>query len=641
MAAYADRPGSAALPVRIDADTVARLAVGKRIRLGLPDQSAILMVDRLVRHQNGDRTVVGHLQGLGHDYRIVLTVGNSGSSGIIRTRSRSLLLRPDTDGDWLIDTVNSGYRPAPAAMDDAPLPPRGGAGAPPAEPAPQADTQSSPGSLALVDLMLLYTPGLVSRYGSVAAVETRLNNLLEIANQTYLDSGVAVALRLVHHAQVPYTDTTTNARTLDELTAGRTPFAEVESWRRQYGADLVSLVRSYSYPVQGNCGIAWQLGANGRFAADDLEYTYSVVSDGEDAESRRYCNDYVLVHELGHNMGSAHDRDHTLSSGIFNYSFGFGSEGEFGTIMSYIQPLVGRFSSPTLTCAGRSCGVPIGQSGEADNVGSLNAVRAQVAAFRREVLPLPQPAASRLGVMVPARSSFHLRNSLSAGPADTVFRFGLPNSSSLALAGDWNGNAIDTIGLYNPATSRFLLRNDNTSGSASRAFAFGARGAGWLPVAGDWDGDGVATVGLYDPQRGRFLVKNEAVGGKADVIARFGPKNARGWLPLVGDWDGDEVDGIGVYDPRRGIFILRGTADSGPPTNGMFRFGPRNPALIPLAGDWNGDGRATIGIYDPERGQFKLRNSNTPGTADITVRYGPGSNGALPLAGDWDGAVLQ
>ena len=43
-----------------------------------------------------------------------------------------------------------------------------------------------------------------------------------------------------------------------------------------------------------------------------------------------------------------------------------------------------------------------------------------------------------------------------------MFAFGQPGDQP--VAGDWNGDGIDTIGVYRPSTGQFLLRNSNTNG---------------------------------------------------------------------------------------------------------------------------------------------------------------------------------
>ncbi|WP_143229315.1 hypothetical protein [Actinophytocola xanthii] len=101
---------------------------------------------------------------------------------------------------------------------------------------------------------------------------------------------------------------------------------------------------------------------------------------------------------------------------------------------------------------------------------------------------------------------------------------------------------------------------------------------------------------------------------------------------LTGDWNGDGVDTPGLFVPGSpNIYYLRnsnttGTADI------TLTFGRGG---FPVAGDWDGNGEDTIGLVaqgNPNR--YFLRNSNTTGTADIALVYGSQN---YPVVGDWDG----
>ena len=81
---------------------------------------------------------------------------------------------------------------------------------------------------------------------------------------------------------------------------------------------------------------------------------------------------------------------------------------------------------------------------------------------------------------------------------------------------------------------------------------------GDYPVAGDWDGDGIDTIGVY--RDGDFLLRNSNTNGFADIVVTFG---APGDQPVVGDWDGDGIDTIGIY--RNGVFFLRNSNTTGDP----------------------------------------------------------------------------
>ena len=273
--------------------------------------------------------------------------------------------------------------------------------------------------------------------------------------------------------------------------------------------------------------------------------------------------------------------------------------------------------------------------------------------------------ASTLGLYNPATSAFYLRNSISLqgpndkGYADLTFSYSTAQAGWLPIAGDWNGDGVDTVGLYNPATSTFYLWNStspqgfNDPSTADVIFTYGAAGAGWLPIAGDWDGNGTDTLGLYNPATSTFYLRNTTSlqgptdKGYADVTFHYGAAGA-GWLPIAGDWDGNRKDTIGLYNPATSTFYLRNTTSlQGPNDKGYadvaFSFGAAGAGWKPIAGDWNGDGTDTIGLYDPTRSMFFLRNTtslqgpNDKGYADVAFSYGQANAGWLPIAGDWNG----
>jgi hypothetical protein len=240
------------------------------------------------------------------------------------------------------------------------------------------------------------------------------------------------------------------------------------------------------------------------------------------------------------------------------------------------------------------------------------------------------------GVFDPAAATFYLRNSNNSGFADAAFGYGPGNSGWQPLAGDWNGDATDTIGLYAADTSTFYLRNANGPGVADLTFGYGPGGLGWQPISGDWNGDGVDTIGLYDPSGGVFYLRNANAGGYADVAFAYGPPGSVGWRPVAGDWNADGVDTIGLYDPGMGVFYLRNSNASGN-ANIAFSYGPGGLGWRPLVGDWDGDGADTPGVYDPANGVFYFRDSNDAGAANTAFAYGPGGLGWLPIVSDWNG----
>jgi len=56
------------------------------------------------------------------------------------------------------------------------------------------------------------------------------------------------------------------------------------------------------------------------------------------------------------------------------------------------------------------------------------------------------------------------------------------------VAGDWNGDGIDTIGAYNGSTGTMALNNTNSAGNGVGDIVFNFGQKGDIPLAGDWDG---------------------------------------------------------------------------------------------------------------------------------------------------------
>lgn len=233
--------------------------------------------------------------------------------------------------------------------------------------------------------------------------------------------------------------------------------------------------------------------------------------------------------------------------------------------------------------------------------------------------PPPSQNADTTGVFRPSNGNLYLKNQNTSGFADVAITYGAVGDKS--IAGDWNGDGIDTIGVYRNGV--FLLRNSNTTGFADISIPFG--GAGDLPVVGDWNGDGVDTIGVY--RNGLFYLRNANTAGPSEITLMLG---GSGDVPISGDWNADGIDTLGVFRPSNGNVYLRNTNTSGV-ADLFFFYGQAGDK--PVAGDWNGDTIDTIGIY--RNGTFYLRNSNTTGIADISFQLGgPGDE---PIAGDWNG----
>ena len=398
-------PASVAYPVNFNLVAMANLQPGAEVALPIPGMGSYPVVYEETRaNDSGSSTWVGYLKDYGNDFRVMITSGADGSLGNILTPSGELELTTVSGSQWLIDRSASGWTtlhpdhadgvPPTVAQAGGGGEPSGGvamggtaAGSSTTKTVTPVTAPATTASGTQIDVLVLYTPGFVTRLG--ANWRTRIDQLAALSNQSYADSGVPQQIRVVGVELINIADTTSNSTTLSQLTSGSGAFSTVAALRKKYGADLVSLVRPFYMNAQGqNCGVGYIGGYGGSNIASYVNYGYSVVSDGKDvAGTNYYCTDYTFTHELGHNMGSMHDRATVTSqgggTGAYPYSFGYGRSGSFGTIMSYISPVIGKFSNPRLSnCGGtQACGVVATSSSSADNATSLTNTRAAVAAY--------------------------------------------------------------------------------------------------------------------------------------------------------------------------------------------------------------------------------------------------------------------
>jgi len=246
----------------------------------------------------------------------------------------------------------------------------------PQGPAPLAPTPSA--ATIDIDVLALVTESVSQHYTDPIL---RVDHLLDAANDVLAGAGVAMHFKLRRVETVAYPDGTDAPTALDDLTFARHPaFAGVPDLRDAIHADLVVLIRPYAN--DGYCGYAWTNGvgtADGAASSTFANYGYSVAAID--------CSDYVLLHELGHNLGLAHSRRETPNGGGLSYGAGYGRDNDFVTIMA--SPTVFNavqlplLSDPNRSCNGARCGVD-----HADPINGADSVRAlaitigQVATYR-------------------------------------------------------------------------------------------------------------------------------------------------------------------------------------------------------------------------------------------------------------------
>ncbi len=429
-----------ALPVVVDERTWSTMAVGDVTEVALPNgknYSIKIESSRRESGANGLLTVTGYAMIRGaetdKDYRVVLVLtpnNPAATQGWIVTPDGDFAIVPqvaqsnvDTEKSsakhsWFVEASDVQLALPIAigsdgvAQSDAVIHPstlalaankdRLQAKADPVCPA----ITTKPTQQTTIDLMLVYTDDWVAAHGS-ANINSRLAFLVAEANRAMDTSNVAITYRLVHSVRVTLSTSVTEGVALDQITGGAAPFQNIAATRNQFGADMVGLLRGPK-PGGGIAGIAWVGGGDQTDIARAGNIMYSVSGDAPG------FGGLLFAHELGHNLGNNHDLGNGGGfGGVTSYSnghvvcgsgastscptgSGFYSTGTgFGTIMSYPQPQVGKFSSPNLTCQStRSgaisapCGINAGAANAADNVRSMNCIRDKVAAFRAAVTPV-------------------------------------------------------------------------------------------------------------------------------------------------------------------------------------------------------------------------------------------------------------
>ncbi len=374
------------------------------------DRVLTLSHERVLSGSDGARTWVGQareLSGKFSDGTAYITELQGNVYGTISTGATTyeLIGRP---GEAVVvrDLAAKGFQRKISLRNDAVIPPILG---PRVEVPPLGSDRQKvvPTPQVTIDVMIVYTAAMTTRYGAGAGIATRLNNQIAQANDSYLRSEVAITLRLVRSEQTSYTNAGDNSVALDDLGNARNVFSTIPATRNTFGADLVTLMRVYEDLTHNGCGVAYVGGGGGTTLLS--QFGYSVVSDGVDLGGSGFvCVDTTFQHELGHNMGLLHDRANVPAgeTGATAYAFGYIIPGTFpsvGDIMSYADRYVPCFSSPAVFRQGPGSGLSGGNcnvtpaSGDvlgvpasnpissADAAAALNFTRVSVSNFRAAV----------------------------------------------------------------------------------------------------------------------------------------------------------------------------------------------------------------------------------------------------------------
>ena len=242
-----------------------------------------------------------------------------------------------------------------------------------------------------VHVMMAYTQSVLATLtgaARTAALQSAFDAAIAKVNSDFAASQISARVKLVRIVETQYDESASASGVVqdDALTAlfktNDGKMDELHGIRDAVGADLVCLALNRA--DFASTGLAFVLNKPN----DNINslFAFSVVQYGVIAGTS------LVSHELGHNFGCAHDREHTTAGGAYSYSYGYrftASNGrQYHDIMSY-DPGTGLsyFSNPALNApapapANSPGGIAPGAPGESDTALTVEQDAFEVATYR-------------------------------------------------------------------------------------------------------------------------------------------------------------------------------------------------------------------------------------------------------------------
>jgi hypothetical protein len=217
-----------------------------------------------------------------------------------------------------------------------------------------------------IDVLVVYTPATKNILGGDAQAQTLAQQAIDATNTAYINSKIRQRVRLVHSAEYQYVETSSASTDLSALRNN----ASIQALRNTHNADLVAMIGE----IQGACGIGYLMGAVSTNSQNNgFTFTGRTCAVGN----------LSFAHELGHNMGSHHNPENG-SNPSFPYGFGHYINGNFRTVMSYVDPCNSGctrrpyFSNPSVVFNSE----PTGINNQRDNARSIENTADFIANYR-------------------------------------------------------------------------------------------------------------------------------------------------------------------------------------------------------------------------------------------------------------------
>lgn len=662
-----------------------RAVVTGEMTVTAPDGQPIrLHYQRHLEHPNGNWTWIGRDE---HGEEAIVTFGEKAVFGSIpRHGGEELRLATSGGRSWVVEAdSNKQHHPDPRRPDYVVPPELARSFASDEHVTASASMEAvTPAAVgATVDLALGYTNGLASEVGGDSQAVTRLQHLVDVTNQAYINSQINARIRLVRTLRVNYSDATDNNDALAKLSGhsgtGSVPvdpaFNALRAARDQYGADLVSLVRRFRTPENDGCGVAWLIGANQvPINSSDAPWGYSVVSDDLDrgdlneSDSQTYvCRKETLAHELGHNMGQAHnseDSDGTRGAHVYSYGYREASTTGFYTVMAYrladsSQKAIRYFANPNVVDA--FTGRVTGLANVSDNVRSLTQTLPLIAGFRASIVDDGWSVAGVADFGGDGASDILWRDGGSG--ENSIWRTGTSvNAQAVTTVADLKWSAAGLGDFDGDGAADILWRHGSTGGNAiwksansGTQQAVATANLAWrLAGIGDFNGDGRADILWRNGSTGANVIwrsANSATGQQVTTVSLS-------WsVAGTADFDGDGRADILWRNTRTGANVIWRAGSSS--TQQAVATVADQAWQVAGTGDFDGDGRFDILWRNSSNGRNAIWKSgnaatqqvvstvrdlawkivgvgdfNAEGRWDILWRYGPSGANTIWLSGN-------